>query len=203
MGEITRPQLAVYVAAAIAIALLGARYLHGQDGERQGGGAAAPRAAGPPGVRVESAEGGLAVVNVAGAVRRPGVYRLPASARVDDAVRRAGGATRRADLTGVNLAAKVEDGRQILVPERVPKSNGTAPAAPAGPAPPPPPGQPLNLNTATLEQLDTLDGIGPSLAQAILDFREENGGFGSVDELAQVPGIGEKRMASLREQVTV
>ena len=182
----TRSQIAVYVALALAVLLLGARYL-------RGGSAPAPAAA--PAVRMERSGGTAAgpMVHVAGAVRRPGVYRLRPGARIDDALRRAGGATARADLSAVNLAAKAEDGRQVLVPQR---AAGAAAAAPA-------PGQPLNLNTATLEQLDALDGIGPTLAQTILAYRDEHGGFGSVEELAQVPGIGEKRLASLRVQVRV
>ena len=118
---------------------------------------------------------GAAVVHVAGAVRRPGVYRMPAGARVEAAVRRAGGPTRRADLGAVNLAAEVEDGRQILVPRRARRAAGSRRASAPEPAPP---GQPLNLNTATLEQLDTLSGVGPATAQKILDAREERGGFG-------------------------
>jgi competence protein ComEA len=202
---VTRSQILVYVALGLAVVVLGVRYLSGST---------AP-ATPPPAARVERPRagegGGGVVVHVAGAVRRPGVYRLRPGARVDDALHEAGGPTRRADLSAVNLAAKAEDGRQVLVPERVRTGGGgvagggvgaaTSGGAAAGGAPAP--GQPLNLNMATLEQLDTLEGIGPTLAQAILDFREENGGFGSVDELAQVPGIGEKRMASLREQVTV
>jgi competence protein ComEA len=198
---ISRSQLAAYAAVALAVALLGVRYLRSS-------GSSEPLPAAAP-VRLESADGGRAavLVHVAGEVRRPGVYRLRAGSRIADAVRRAGGATARADLSAVNLAAKAEDGRQVLVPRRAPPGGaaaGAAPpsAAPGGPAAGPP-AQPVNLNTATLEQLDTLDGIGPGLAQAILEFREENGGFGSVEELGQVPGIGEKRLASLREQVTV
>ena len=133
-------------------------------------------------------------VHVAGAVRRPGVYRLPARARVVDAVRRAGGARRRADLAALNLAAKLEDGRQVVVPA------ARAAAAAAGTAAE---GVPLDLNTATAEQLDELDGIGPGMAGTILKYREQHGGFGSIEELGQVPGIGEKRLASLREQVRV
>ena len=179
----------------VAVALLGAWQLARGGGDGGGTGGRPPAA-----IRVEKGgEGGRkVVVHVAGAVRRPGVYRMRASARVDDAVGRAGGPTRRADLSQVNLAAQVEDGRQVLVPRRAPVG-ATAATATAETQP----GVPLNLNTATLEQLDELDGIGPATAQSILDYREENGGFGSVEELGQVPGIGDVRLASLREQVRV
>jgi competence protein ComEA len=148
-----------------------------------------------------SGGGGRVIVDVAGAVNHPGVYRLSSSARVADALKRAGGATHRADLSQINRAAKLEDGRQILVPARAPRAarGSTAPATSAPAAPE----QPVNLNTATLEQLDTLDGVGPATAQKILDYRTEHGGFGSIDELDQIPGIGEKRLAALREHVRV
>ena|SRR5215207_9914402 len=194
MPDVPPRQLAAYGVALAALVLLGAWYLtRGGD---------PPADAAPPPIKVDE-DGGdreTVVVHVAGAVRRPGVYRMRGTARVDDAVGRAGGATRRADLSQVNLAAQVEDGRQVLVPKRMPaaapggSSTATAPATP---------GVPLNINTATLEQLDELDGIGPTTAQNILDYREENGGFGSVDELGEVPGIGDVRLASLREQVRV
>ncbi len=131
-------------------------------------------------------------MHVVGAVRRPGLYRLRDGSRIADAVARAGGATRRADVSLVNLAAPVADGAQVVVPRRaLPGSGGTAAAAtPAGP---------LHLNTATLEQLDELPGIGPSTAQKILDFREKHGAFTSVDELDAVPGIGPARLEQLRE----
>ncbi|MGI8593409.1 MAG: helix-hairpin-helix domain-containing protein [Solirubrobacteraceae bacterium] len=202
MGEIGRPQLAVYVAAAIAIALLGARYLREQGSPP----ASRPAAGAPSGVRVDRAERGPVVVDVAGAVRQPGVYRLEGTARVDDAVRRAGGPTARADLTGVNLAAKVEDGRQYIVPERGGAGSGaevggagSAGGVEGGPTP----GQPLNLNTATADQLDQLDGVGPATAQKILAYRQSKGGFRRVDELDQVPGIGPQRLEALRELVRV
>jgi competence protein ComEA len=185
-------QLAAVALAVVAVSLLGAWHLSRGGGEGGGGRAPAP-------IRVQSGDEGRrsVVVHVAGAVRSPGVYRMRPNARVDDAVARAGGATPRADLSQVNLAAEVEDGRQVLVPKRVragaPAAAGTETA----------PGVPLNLNTATLEQLDELDGIGPATAQNILDYREANGGFGSVEELGQVPGIGDVRLASLREQVRV
>jgi competence protein ComEA len=199
MTELTPRQLAFCIAGVVVMLLLGLSQL------RRGGGesAAAPPSGGASEapIAVEEDRGGRLVVHVAGAVRDPGVYRLPTGARVDDAVARAGGATRRADLGGLNLAAELEDGRQVLVPQRA--RGGGAAAASAAAAPEPAPGQPLNLNTATLEQLDTLSGIGPLTAQKIIEFRDEFGGFGSIEELGEIPGIGEKRLASLREEVTL
>jgi competence protein ComEA len=214
---ISRPQLAVYAAAAVAILLLGARYLSSAGGGSgsPSGSASGPRATGTrPGhdkdasVRVESAGNGIAVVQVAGAVRRPGVYRLRANRRVDDAVRAAGGPAAKADLAGVNLAAKVSDGQQIVVPVAGaagatatgagPGAGGAA-AGPGGAAASPP----LNLNTATPEQLDQLDGVGPATAQKIVAYRQAHGGFRSVDELDQVPGIGEKKLAALKDRLRV
>ncbi len=193
MSETPRHVLALWALGLVAVVLLGARYLHHD--------ASASAGAAPP-IHVGEAGGGSSrvVVHVAGAVRHPGVYRLPASSRVVDAVRRAGGARRHGDLSALNLAAKVEDGRQVLVPLR-----GAAPAAPGSTAAggSTTPAAPVDLNTATPDQLDQLDGIGPGMAAAILKYRQEHGGFGSVEELGEVPGIGEKRLASLREQVRV
>jgi competence protein ComEA len=198
-----------HVAAGLVLLALGG-LLAMRLADRQ----AAPAAAAPQPVRVERAGvgGSKVVVHVAGAVRRPGVYRMRAGERVDDAVRRAGGATRRADLSAVNLAAEVEDGRQIVVPRRpvAAAGAGSAGAVAAGgadaggaPAPAAPSSGPLNLNQATLEQLDELDGVGPATAQKIIEWRTQHGGFTSVDELDAISGIGEKRLASLRTQVTV
>ena len=197
MGDLSRPQLAVYAAAALAIALIGARYLHeSRPAQPVPGGRQIP-------VRVGSADGGWAVVQVTGEVRRPGVYRLRSGERVDDAVRMAGGATSRADLSGVNLAAKVEDGRQVIVPPRGQGATSVAAAAGvgAGGGAGGRPGVPLNLNTATAEQLDQLDGVGPVTAQKIVAYRQQHGGFRSVSELDQVPGIGPKRMAALKDHL--
>jgi len=221
VSDLDRPRLALYVALALAVCLLGGRYVLTQKpspAPADGGArpAAAPTAAAPDGasssVSVGRADGGRVTVHVAGAVRRPGVYRLAAGARVDDALRSAGGPRRRADLTAVNLAAKLEDGRQVIVPERAAAAAaapgrgsagaGGAPAAPAAGAGAAAAG-PINLNTATLEQLDTLDGVGPGIARRILDYREQHGGFSRVDELAEVPGIGAKRLATLTPLVTV
>src|SRR4051794_10634870 len=145
-------------------------------------------------------------VHVVGAVRRAGVYRLRAGRRVQDAIARAGGATAHADLQAINLAAKVADGQQIVVPRKgravaVAPAGGAADAG-AGDAGASPSG-PVNLNSATAEQLDTLDGVGPATAQKILEFRQQHGGFSSIDDLSQIPGIGPKKLEALRTQVTV
>ncbi len=136
------------------------------------------------------------VVDVVGAVRRAGLYRLPQGSRVADAVARAGGATKKADLALVNLAAPVADGTQIVVPARAPAaqaSGGSSASAPSGP---------VHLNTATLEDLDELPGVGPVTAQKILDYRQQHGAFSSVDELDAIPGIGPARLDQLRDLVT-
>jgi competence protein ComEA len=138
------------------------------------------------------------LVHVAGAVRRPGVYRLRSGARAVAALRRAGGPVRGADLSGLNLAAEVVDGQQLLVPARTPGGGGGAgggSAAGGGTGP-------VSLSSATAEQLDELDGIGPTLAQRIVDWRASNGPFRTVDDLLDVPGIGETRLEALRARVT-
>ena len=159
----------------------------------------APDGAGSGTVRIGRSRDAGALVHVAGAVRRPGVYRLRAGARVEDAVQRAGGARASADVNAINLAAKVADGQQVVVPRRAAPRGAVAVAGSRGRAVGG--AAPVSLNTATLEQLDTLDGVGPATAQKILDWRTQNGGFRSVDDLSQVPGIGPKRMAALRDKV--
>ena len=132
------------------------------------------------------------VVDVAGAVRRPGLHSLAPGMRIADAVAAAGGATAKADLAAVNLAAPVADGEQILVPARGAGGVG------AGGGGTPSPTAPLDLNTASLEQLDALPGIGPTTAQKILDYRQAHGSFHSVAELDAVPGIGQGRLEQLK-----
>src|SRR3954451_14917544 len=150
MPDLTPRQLALYGLALLSLVVLAAWYV------ARGGGGAVPAVAAPA-VHVgdEDSGGGRVIVHVAGAVRRPGVYRMRAGARVDDAVTRAGGPRRRADLSAVNLAARVEDGRQVLVPVRTPAgaAAGTAPAGATSAAGAiPGPSVPLILNTATAEQ---------------------------------------------------
>jgi competence protein ComEA len=135
------------------------------------------------------------LVHVVGAVRDPGLYRLKDGSRVDDAIRAAGGPKRKAALELVNLAAPVADGQQVIVPLK-----GKDVAGGAGNVPGAPP-QPVHLNSATLEELDTLPGVGPVTAQKILDYRTEHGAFSSVDELDSVPGIGPARLAELKKLV--
>jgi competence protein ComEA len=204
MRDIPRPQLFVYAAAAIAIALIGARYLQSEGGSAPAASSTSRSASRSGGVQVRAAGDALVVVQVAGEVQRPGVYRLRASDRVQDAVKLAGGPTHHANLEGLNLAAKLEDGRQIVVPRRAGSSSSAAPqSAPGADAATAGTSAPVNLNTATAEQLDQLDGVGPVMAQKIIAYRQQHGGFASVNELDRIPGIGEKRMATLRGQVTV
>lgn len=134
-------------------------------------------------------------VDVVGAVRRPGLYRLRDGSRVADAVTRAGGPTPKAQIELLNLAARIADGEQIVVPRR--GAAGAAAAAPSGGGA----SGPVHLNSATLEQLDALPGVGPVTAQKIIDFRQEHGAFGSVDELDAIPGIGPARLETLRDAV--
>jgi competence protein ComEA len=138
------------------------------------------------------------VIHVVGAVRRPGLYRLADGARIADALRRAGGATRRADLSLVNLAAPVSDGSQVVVPRRAPPVAAGSGSEAGDPAPA---AGPIHLNTATAEQLDELPGVGPVTAQKIVDYREQHGAFSSVDDLDAIPGIGPARLEQLRELV--
>jgi competence protein ComEA len=146
----------------------------------------APAASGVP---PSSSPTGYLVVAVAGKVRRPGLVRLPAGARVADAIEAAGGALAGTDLSQLNLAKKVSDGELIAI--GVP--TGSGPSA----------GGPVNLNTATLEQLQTLPGVGPVLAQRILDYRDQHGGFTTVADLQKVSGIGATRYNDLKNRVTV
>ncbi|HET9729976.1 MAG TPA: ComEA family DNA-binding protein, partial [Acidimicrobiia bacterium] len=140
-------------------------------------------------VHVTTSTSAAVIADVVGAVHHPGIVKLAAGARVIDAVRAAGGATARADLSRLNLAAVVADGTRIAVP----KVGEPVPPLDGAPTNSNPPEGPVNLNTATAEQLDALPGVGPVLAQRIVDWRTAHGGFHSVDDLQQVSGIGARK----------
>ena len=182
---LTRTRALALLLAAIAVVLVAGRLLRSAPV-----GTAPPIVSGSAPARARPAPARLLVVDVAGAVRRAGLYRLPQGSRIADAVARAGGATRRADLDLVNLAAPLADGEQVLVPVR-----GTAVGDGSGT---PSPTAPLDLNSATAEQLDALPGIGPVTAQKIVDYRQAHGPFTSVDDLEAIPGIGPARIANLK-----
>ena len=189
-----RTRLFPWIAAALLVLAVGYRFLSNRQPEPPPVSVNQPAAAATQPARKQQA-GRRLYVHVAGAVRRPGLYRVRDGARVAAALRLAGGPTGKAELTGTNLAAQVEDGQQIIVPVR-----GATPAAAAAPAPGAPVG-PLSLANATQAQLEELDGIGPTLAARILEYRDSNGGFRSVEELGEVDGIGEVRLEALREAV--
>ena len=173
---------------AVAALVVGVRHLAGHGG-------AAPLVVAPVRPRaapvVAASRAGL-VVDVEGAVRRPGLVRLPSGSRVADAVTQAGGETRLADRSGVNLAAPVSDGQQVVVPKRGAAGAGGAAAGGTTAS------GPVSLSSATAEQLDALPGVGPVTAQKIVDYRTQHGAFHSVDELDAISGIGPARIADLR-----
>jgi competence protein ComEA len=190
--ELSRRNILVAAGCLALLLFVGSKLL----AKPQTGAGLAPPAAAP--TDTAAAAPTVLVVDVVGAVRRPGLYRLAQGARIADAVSRAGGATSKADLALINLAAPLADGEQVVVPRR-----GTAAlGAPVGPA-----GAgaastgPIHLSTATLEQLDSLPGIGPVTAQKILDYRQKHGAFTSVDALDAVPGIGPARLDQLEDLV--
>lgn len=158
----------------------------------------------------EASSSGEAVVHVAGAVAHPGLYRLSSPARVADAVHAAGGVTVEADLDRMNLAAPVADGERVYVPRQGEVAPEIVLGGGGGGGPPGPagrgraadaPAQPLDLNTATIEQLEALPGIGPATARAIVEYRTRHGPFRSVGQLLDVRGIGEAKLAALRSRV--
>lgn len=159
----------------------------------------------PPAARPGPSGGAEVVVAVAGKVRKPGLVRLPAGARVADALQAAGGADNGTDVALLNLARKVIDGELILVGVTPPPGSGVATGAASAPGggPGAPAGGPVNLNTAALADLDTLPGVGPVLAQRILDARAAQGGFRAVSDLRKVDGIGDARYEQLKDLVVV
>jgi competence protein ComEA len=199
MPQLSRSQLLVYGAIAVAVLLIGARWIRGagERGSDPGGVAFAAESGddgGEGGLEVSDHGAEDVVVHVAGAVRRPAVYRLPTGSRVTDAIERAGGAASDAGLDAINLAARVADGQQIVVPGKATGAVGAAavPGAEDGP---------ISLGVATVEELDTIEGIGPVTAQNIIDFRDESGGLSSIEELDEISGIGPATMDALRERL--
>jgi len=192
MPEMSRSQLVVYAAVALALLLVGARAIRGEA--QTDSSFAAETGGGGGGTSVSvTGSGGEVVVDVTGAVRRPGVYRMPMGSRVDDAVARAGGPTPQAELEAINRAARLADGQQVVVPEAVAAGSSVAAVgAEEGP---------ISLGTATVEQLEEIEGIGPVTAADIIAFRDEHGGLSSIDQLDQVSGIGPATMESLRARL--
>ncbi|HEY7266433.1 MAG TPA: ComEA family DNA-binding protein [Solirubrobacterales bacterium] len=185
MPELSRSQLLVYAVIAVAVVVIGARWIR-SSGTGSSAGAGLSFAADSN----HEAEGTRdVVVHVAGAVTRPGVYRLPAGSRVTDAVRRAGGFAGRANRDAINLAARLSDGQQVMVPGAGTSSAASVGAAQAGP---------ISLGSATVEQLDQVEGIGPVTAQKIIEYRDQHGGLSSIDQLDEVDGIGPATMQTLR-----
>jgi competence protein ComEA len=199
MPQLSRSQVLVYGAVAIALLLVGARAIRADGGGPSYAGASGSFSA--EGSESEesggfslAAGGPDVVVDVTGAVRRPGVYRLPAGARVTDAVGRAGGAAGDAQLEAINLAARLTDGQQVLVPGHLSAGGGVLAGAASEEGP-------ISLGSASAEQLETIDGIGPVTAGDIVEFRDQHGGLSSIDQLDEVPGIGPATMESLRTRL--
>jgi competence protein ComEA len=191
--SLTRQQVVVLgLALLVVLGLVGTRLA-------RTGTATAPSRPAPLGaLKAAPAPRGRVVVDVVGAVRRAGLYRLHEGDRVFDALARAGGATARADLAAVNLAAPLVDGTQVVVPLRVVATVAGPGLSASGGAS----ASKVSLGSATLEQLDALPGIGPVTAQKIIDWRATHGPFRSVDALDDVPGIGPARIEQLRDLVT-
>jgi competence protein ComEA len=199
MPDISRRRALAYVAFVLVVLVVGGHLVSRGQGQP---------AADPirPVARVApTASARLLVIDVVGEVRHPGLYRLKEGSRIDDALRTAGGATPKAALDTVNLASPIADGEQIVVPSAESAAGGAAAAAGTGGSAsagvPGQPAQKVHLNSATLEQLDALPGVGPVTAQKILAYRQQHGAFHSINELDAVPGIGPARLQDLRPLV--
>ncbi len=188
MPSVSRAQAVAYAIALLVVLTVAGRVVLGAGGSDPAAGSQSVA------LDVQEAPPRELVVHVAGAVLRPGLYRLPDGSRIDDAIAEAGGARPKAALDLVNLAAPVADGQQVVVPQA--GAVATAAGGAAGPGAAAAGGK-VHLNSATLEQLDELPGVGPVTAQQILDYRTANGAFRSVEELDAVPGIGPARLEQL------
>ncbi|CAN5275469.1 ComEA family DNA-binding protein [soil metagenome] len=195
MPSISRRRAAAYALAVLLLLAMGGRFALGGGEDR-----ARPETVRAPAgtLAAETAPVRTLLVHVVGAVRRPGLYRLRDGSRTNDAIRKAGGAKPKAALELVNLASPFADGQQVVVPAR---GDPGATTAAADGVPGSAPGGKIHLNSATLEQLDTLPGIGPVTAQKILAYRTEHGAFQTVEELDAVPGIGPARLEDLKALV--
>jgi competence protein ComEA len=211
--SLSRRQIYAYVAVAAVVVAVGVRYVVLPQAAGPAGGEplVLASASSPPASTAAAVSPSAApdvVVYVCGAVKSPGVVRVPADARVTDALALAGGPEPGAELSAVNLAAKVVDGQQIVVPERgaavaagtASGAGGSASAAGGSAAVP---GAPVNINSASLEELDALSGVGPSTAQKIIDYRVANGPFKTVDDIKNVSGIGDAKFAAMKDSITV
>jgi competence protein ComEA len=194
-GRLSGGQVAVYAALGIVLLLLGVKVMRGD------GAPAAPQGDGTVAIRGSGREGagglggGDLVVHVAGAVREPGVYRLPTGSRVADALERAGGPKSRAVANAINLAAPLGDGQQVVVPATSPEGGSATSGGAVGAADT---DGPISLGSAGAADLERIDGIGPVTAEKIIGFRDQRGGIGAIEELDAIPGIGPATIESLR-----
>lgn len=208
MGNLTRTQQYLLFGLGAVLILVASLFYWNHVAHREAAvilpppGNAVP-AAQAAGERAQEEKAPELVVHVAGAVAKSGVYRLPPGSRVADAIAAAGGPAAEADVDSLNLAQPLVDGQKVWVPKK-----GEAPAPGAGGVSAPgggamPAGGKVNINTAGLAELDTLPGIGPSLAQRIIDYRAAHGPFRSLEDLKNVSGIGEKRFDELKDYITL
>lgn len=193
MISLTRAQLAMVLVPLLALLTVAGSRIAGVEASESPT-AVAPLARLDGSAGADDAAAPQLVVHVVGAVRRPGLFEVKEGSRVADALDRAGGPTRKADLSAVNLAAPLADGQQVIVPRRLPPGAAAGAATVAG-------GK-VSLAVATVDDLDELPGIGPVTAQKIVDWRTAHGPFRSVEDLDDVPGIGPARIEQLRDLVT-